>query len=247
MSKSFLSLSNLESGRPSSPAKTSSKFFFSDPHIVSTQPTVSEKKKTIKGTSGTSFVPIGTKNDGETNKSPFSEGIFGLSSETKNDSFSFLASTISFDQNLNPNIETGIEDYTTSGNSASVISVDDLFSVKEAEEYLKSSDIDKIFESYNNSASQLLTSSFDSISRPYDTALKLNNDLIEFQSSANTELIRLGKRKRESSEAVEILRYIFNLHCEKSIHTNEMFPSLHRNGITGVIPIDSHTDINKEK
>lgn len=79
-------------------------------------------------------------------------------------------------------------------------------SFEEALSVLNETDIDKIFELYNATASQLLTSGFEDISRPYDVAMRLNKELEQFQTGMDSDLSQLGKRRRESSEAVEKLR-----------------------------------------
>lgn len=78
--------------------------------------------------------------------------------------------------------------------------------VAEAENYLAQHDIEKIFENYNSRVAQLLSNSFDIISTSYDKALQLNCEMKEFNEKVQQELVHLGKRKRDSSEAVEILR-----------------------------------------
>lgn len=76
----------------------------------------------------------------------------------------------------------------------------------EAQSVLNETDIDKIFEVYNATTSQLLTTGFEDISRPYDAAIRLNKELEQFQHSMDSDLLHLGKRRRESSDAVEKLR-----------------------------------------
>jgi hypothetical protein len=182
-------LSTLESSR----SVGSPKLFFHDPTSAPPQYTGSKRKQS----------------NSDTNKLVFGDIFFSQSAKESEGKAEHVTSEKSNDQICNVPASS-----TTAISCEPVASVTPTLSEKvsptmaldEAQSILNETDIDKIFEVYNATASQLLTMGFEEISRPYDAAIRLNKELEQFQHNMDSDLLHLGKRRRESSEAVEKLR-----------------------------------------